>query len=103
MQPTSERDEIMTTATKTTAARIANIWNASRQADIPAIAAFEVVLNASLDGVNTSLSNVVRVNLTHREIFFADGSILTVLDQKAAREAGLTEFDYCYKSQDRLC
>lgn len=89
--------------TKTTAEKIATIWNASRQADINANAAFEVVLNASLDGVNTTLANVCRVSLHHREMYFTDGSILTVLDQSAARAAGLTEFDYAYKSQDKLC
>lgn len=93
----------MTTATKTTAERIATIWNASRQANIPAIAAFEVVLNASLDGVNSSLSNVSRVSVYHREIFFADGSILTVLDTSAAYIAGIAEFPYSYKAQDKAC
>lgn len=93
----------MLTANKT-AAKIANIWNASRQADLPAIAAFEVVLNSSLNGKNAPLlADVVGVSIHNREIRYADGSILTVLDTSAARSAGLTDFDYAYKSQDQLC
>lgn len=91
----------MTYLTATTAAaNFANVWNATRQADISATAAFEVALNAALTRTDCT---VARVSIYHREIFFSDGSILTVLDQKAAREAGLTDFDYAYKSQDQLC
>lgn len=94
----------MTVITATTAAaNIANIWNASRQADIPAIAAFEVVLNASLNGKNSVGRDVASVSIYNREITYTDGSILTVLDTSAARAAGLTDFDYAYKSQDQLC
>jgi len=86
----------------TTAERIAQLWNADRNAQISANAAFEIVLNASF-GESGSLAAVARVSIHHRTIYYTDGSILTVLDQAAAREAGLTGYDYCYKAQDKLC
>lgn len=91
----------MTHLTATTAAaNIANVWNASRQANIPAIAAFEVVLNASLGRHDVE---VVQVSVHNMEISFSDGSILTVLDTTAAYIAGIAAFPYSYKSQDQLC
>lgn len=84
----------------TIAAKVAQIWNASRNKDLNAYAAFENVINASFGSVT---HNVTNINIHHREVRYSDGSILTVLDQAAARAAGLTEFDYCFKSQDKLC
>lgn len=85
----------------TTAKRIAQIWNASRNVELTANEAFENVINASF-GEPRSLAAMSYVNLHHREIHYADGSILTVLDQSAAYAAGITSAPYAFKSQDQL-
>ena len=84
----------------TAAANFANVWNASRQVDISAVAAFEAALNAALSHPHALVASV---SIHHREIYFTDGSILTVLDQSASRAAGMTAFDYAYKAQDKAC
>lgn len=86
----------------TTAEKIAQVWNASRNKDLTANLAFENVLNASF-GKSSSLSPVAEVNIYQREIRYADGSILWVLDVTAAREIGIAEYSYSFKAQDKAC
>ena len=78
------------------AAKVANIWNGSRNTEFGAEVGFEVAINANLD-------RIACVKMHHREITFKDGSILFTLDTSKAREAGLTDFDYSYKAQDKDC
>lgn len=86
----------------TTAERIAQVWNASRNTDLTADLAFENVLNASF-GKSSSLSPVAEVNIYQREIRYADGSYLWVLDVTASRAAGISEYNYSFKAQDKAC
>ena len=86
----------------TTAERIAEVWNASRNKDLTADLAFENVLNASF-GKSSSLSPVAEVNIYKREIRYADGSFLWVLDVSSARNIGISEYNYSFKAQDKAC
>lgn len=86
----------------TTAERISQVWNASRNKDLTASLAFENVLNASF-GQSSSLSPVAEVNIYHREIRYADGSFLWVLDTTSSREIGIAEYSYSFKAQDKAC
>ena len=87
----------------TTAERIAKIWNASRNEDLNAIAALEIVINTSFGAGKSSLADIARISLHKMEVTYLDGSILTVLDQTASRDAGLTDFSYAFKAQDKAC
>lgn len=86
----------------TTAERIAKVWNESRNKDLTADLAFENVLNASF-GKSSSLSPVAEVNIYQREIRYADGSFLWVLDVTASRNIGVSEYNYSFKAQDKAC
>lgn len=82
--------------TLTTAEKVANIWNLSRVTEFSAVTGFEVAINANID-------RIACVNLHHREITFKDCSVLFTLDTEAACKAGLTDFNYSYKAQDKIC
>ena len=87
----------------TTAERIAKVWNASRNEDINAIAALEIVINTSFGAGKSSLSDIALISIHNMEVTYLDGSILTVLDQSAARKEGLTDFSYVFKAQGKAC
>lgn len=82
------------------AEKVATIWNASRNKDLPAIAAFENVINASFGSVT---HNVTNINIAHREVRYSDGSFLWVMDSAAAYIAGVAEYPYYFKAQAKAC
>lgn len=81
---------------KTIAAAVASTENKIRIYNITAKGAFNAVLNREIHRVRN-------VDISKLEMVFTDGSILTVLNTEKAREAGLTDFEHSFKSQDRLC
>lgn len=76
----------------TTAEKVAR--QHKRNQDITAFRAFDVI-------VNQYIINVKRIRASNMEIRFNDGSYLWVVDTHAARLAGLTDFSYSIKTQEK--
>lgn len=80
----------------TIAETIVKMLNESRCEDINVDAGFEFA-------INQSIGKIKFVKIAHREIYFNDGSVIFTLDHSQARKAGLSDFDYAYKAQGKIC